>query len=163
MLRTPTVLVAGAALAACSRRSPPAVSGGGVAGAPATPLDGQATPGDAAHLLARLTFGPRPGQAEALARTGLAAWLEAQLRPNDLADPAGAAALAPFHDALAPFADLEDAAQAEAATMVQDGAPGGETKAKNNAKNMAKRELLLETQMTTIVRHVASERAVLGS
>ncbi|MEO7734324.1 MAG: DUF1800 domain-containing protein, partial [Kofleriaceae bacterium] len=122
-----------------------------------TPLAGRATRADAAHLLARVTFGPRPGQAEALANRGLAAWLEAQLRPGELADPAGTAALAPFRDALAPPADLEDAAQRDAAAMLQDGDVASDKK----AKNMAKRALVLETQMTAIARHVASERAVL--
>ncbi|HEX4422260.1 MAG TPA: DUF1800 domain-containing protein [Kofleriaceae bacterium] len=163
MLRNSAALAAGAALVACSRRAHPTTPAGGVATAPQTPatpptpIDGRATPADAAHLLARLTFGARPGQADELARTGLAAWLEAQLRPETVPDPAGAAALAPFHDALAAPADLEDAAQAEAAAMIADGDAPGDKK----AKNMAKRELLLETQMTAIARHIASERAVL--
>lgn len=48
---------------------------------PASPLPAQAK---AAHLLDRLTFGPRPGEAEALSKGGdaaLAAWLKAQLHP----------------------------------------------------------------------------------
>jgi uncharacterized protein (DUF1800 family) len=154
MPRTPAVL--GAAPTACSRRSQPAAPGKRTAGGPATPLDGLATTADAAHLLARLTFGPRPGEAERLARRGLSAWLEAQLRPGELADPAGAAALAPFRDALAPPADLEDAAL-DMAAMAQDGEPGGG----KPAKAMARRELVLDTQMTAIARHVASERALL--
>ena len=107
---------------------------------------------DAAHLLARLTFGAKPGQAEAVAKTGLAAWLDTQLHPDKIVDAAGVAALAPFRDALAPPADLEDAIQQELADndMVGD----------KKAKNMARRELVLETQMTAIARHVASERAV---
>ena len=121
-----------------------------------TPLAGHATAADAAHLLARLTFGARPGQPAQLAKTGLAAWLDVQLRPASIADPAGDAALAPFRDALAPPADLEDAAQAEAAAMASDDAADAK-----KAKNMAKRTLLLETQMTAIARHVASERALL--
>jgi uncharacterized protein (DUF1800 family) len=134
---------------------PPSAVTAAAASSAATPMSGRATPADAAHLLARLTFGARPGEAQAVARTGLAAWLDAQLAPARLPDPAGDAALAPFRDALAPFADLEDAAEREAAAMVQDGA------ADKKARNQAKRELLLETQMTAIARHVASERAVL--
>ena len=48
---------------------------------PASPLPPQAK---AAHLLDRLTFGPRPGEVEALSKggdTALAAWLKAQLQP----------------------------------------------------------------------------------
>ena len=57
----------------------------------ALPLAAQAIPPSsldarqkAAHLLDRLTFGPRPGEVEALAKGGdaaLSAWLKAQLRP----------------------------------------------------------------------------------
>lgn len=49
---------------------------------PASPLSAQAK---AAHLLDRLTFGPRPGQVEALAKGGdaaLEAWLKEQLQPK---------------------------------------------------------------------------------
>ena len=48
---------------------------------PASPLTAQQK---AAHLLDRLTFGPRPGQTEALAKGGdraLSDWLKAQLHP----------------------------------------------------------------------------------
>lgn len=120
-----------------------------------TPLERGATPADAAHLLARLTFGARPGQPAELARSGLAAWLDAQLEPAAIADPAGDAALAPFAGALASPADLEDAAQADL------GDPADDAMAAKKAKHMAKRALVLETQMTAIARHVASERAVL--
>ena len=162
MARNSAVMVAGAALAAWSRRVASAAPGQAPRAATplagrATPLAGHATAADAAHLLARLTFGARPGQAAALATSGLGAWLDAQLRPDELADPAGTAALAPFRDALAPPADLEDAAQRDAAAMLQDGDVATDKK----AKNMARRELVLETQMTAIARHVASERAVL--
>ena len=120
-----------------------------------SPLDGHAV-ADAAHLLARLTFGARPGQAEAVAKTGLAAWLDAQLHPDKIADAAGTAALAPFRDALAPPADLEDTAQQEMAAAMQD----GDVASGKKAKNMARKEIVLETQMTALARHIASERAV---
>ena len=48
---------------------------------PASPLTAQQK---AAHLLDRLTFGPRPGEVEALSKGGngaLTAWLEAQMNP----------------------------------------------------------------------------------
>jgi uncharacterized protein (DUF1800 family) len=155
MLRKSLALVAGAALVARTRRSSAAPASAPAIVAGATPLDGRATVADAAHLLARLSFGARPGQADAVARTGLAAWLDAQLHPEKIADAAGTAALAPFRDALAPPADLEDAAQQEMAAMMDSDAAAGK-----KAKNMARRELVLETQMTAIARHVASERAV---
>ena len=49
---------------------------------PASPLSAQAK---ATHLLDRLTFGPRPGEPEALAKGGdkaIQAWLQAQLHPQ---------------------------------------------------------------------------------
>ena len=39
-------------------------------------------------MLARATFGPRPGALESIARDGSAAWLERQLRPWDMPDEA---------------------------------------------------------------------------
>jgi uncharacterized protein (DUF1800 family) len=46
---------------------------------------GPSIPGDAAavnHALNRLTFGPRPGDLEAVQRFGLARWIDAQLTPR---------------------------------------------------------------------------------
>ncbi len=112
---------------------------------PATPLEGGATTADAAHLLSRLTFGARPGQASAVVAQGLAHWLEGQLHPTAIVDTAGVAALAPFADALA---GPEELRAAEEEAMRDDG----------QGKRMARREHVLETQMTAIARHVASER-----
>jgi uncharacterized protein (DUF1800 family) len=38
------------------------------------------------HVLNRLTFGPRPGDVEAVERIGLAAWIERQLHPSRIDD-----------------------------------------------------------------------------
>src|SRR5512134_1872819 len=46
-------------------------------------------PGDeraVAHVLNRLAFGPRPGDIDRIARTGLAAWIDAQLQPQRIAN-----------------------------------------------------------------------------
>jgi uncharacterized protein (DUF1800 family) len=40
------------------------------------------------HALHRLTYGPRPGDVERVERMGLAAWLEQQLEPARIPDPA---------------------------------------------------------------------------
>jgi uncharacterized protein (DUF1800 family) len=40
------------------------------------------------HALNRLTYGPRPGEVERVRRTGLAAWIDQQLRPGGIDDPA---------------------------------------------------------------------------
>jgi uncharacterized protein (DUF1800 family) len=45
------------------------------------------------HALNRLGYGPRPGDVKRVRRMGLAAYIEAQLAPSDLADPAVAQAL----------------------------------------------------------------------
>jgi uncharacterized protein (DUF1800 family) len=50
------------------------------------------------HALHRLTYGPRPGDLEALRRQGLPAFLEEQLRPDRLPDAACDRVLADFPD-----------------------------------------------------------------
>ena len=154
MLREAAII---GALAACSKKTPGSVVPRDASHPPATPLEGGANAADAAHLLARLSFGAKPGQAEVVVQQGLPVWLDAQLKPASIDDAAGVAALAPFKDALKPADELEDAALLEAAAMIQDGEVGGDKK----ATNMAKRELVLETQMTALARHVASERQLL--
>ncbi|MCA1581928.1 MAG: DUF1800 domain-containing protein [Acidobacteria bacterium] len=47
----------------------------------------------ALHALNRLTFGPRPGDVDRVLDTGLARWIDAQLKPEAIADPAMAARL----------------------------------------------------------------------
>ncbi|HEY4055029.1 MAG TPA: DUF1800 domain-containing protein, partial [Kofleriaceae bacterium] len=137
-------LIAAAALAACSKPAKPAATPV-ASSVPRTPLEGGATTRDAIHMLSRLSFGPRPGEVDSVAHD-MTGWLEAQLSPDRLSDPAAAAALAPFADALAPSDQLEDNV---ADAMADEGKRG---------KNMEKRELLLETQMTAVARHIASER-----
>jgi uncharacterized protein (DUF1800 family) len=48
------------------------------------------------HLLNRFAFGPRPGEAEKLADTGMERWLSEQLGPAQPASPELAAALSPY-------------------------------------------------------------------
>jgi len=48
------------------------------------------------HALNRLGFGPRPGQVEHIEKTGLENWIQAQLHPENLADPEADARLAEF-------------------------------------------------------------------
>lgn len=43
---------------------------------------------EALHALSRLTFGPRPGDVEAVYRTGVKKWIEQQLNPEAIAEPA---------------------------------------------------------------------------
>ncbi len=48
------------------------------------------------HALNRLTFGPRPGDVEAVMRQGLDEWIEDQLHPESIDDSALEAKLAPY-------------------------------------------------------------------
>ena len=47
----------------------------------------------AAHVLSRLTFGPRPGDIGRLLQTGIDRWIDGQLRPESIVDSSGARAL----------------------------------------------------------------------
>jgi uncharacterized protein (DUF1800 family) len=48
------------------------------------------------HALNRLTFGPQPGQVDAVQRLGLARWIDQQLNPSAIDDSAAAARLTPL-------------------------------------------------------------------
>jgi uncharacterized protein (DUF1800 family) len=50
----------------------------------------------ALHALNRLAFGPRPGDVEAVLAKGVDAWIEDQLHPESIADPALDSRLAPY-------------------------------------------------------------------
>src|SRR5205807_4765324 len=50
----------------------------------------------ALHALQRLTFGPRPGDIEAVMATGLDNWFEQQLNPSQIPNPVLDSRLAPF-------------------------------------------------------------------
>jgi len=110
--------------------------------APPTPLL-NGTVADAGHLLSRLTFGAKPGQAAAIA-PDMGKWLELQLHPQSIVDKAGVDALAPFQSALAGPEELRAAEEA----MRDEG----------EKKGQIKREQILEIQMTALARHTASER-----
>jgi uncharacterized protein (DUF1800 family) len=58
---------------------------------PAAPAAGD--DGHALHVLRRLTYGPRPGDVEALRTMGVEAWLERQLNPDTIDDRAADQAL----------------------------------------------------------------------
>ena len=49
-----------------------------------------------AHVLSRLTFGPRPGDAERIAAIGVNRWIDLQLHPERIPDTAITAALRPL-------------------------------------------------------------------
>jgi uncharacterized protein (DUF1800 family) len=51
----------------------------------------------AAHVLNRLTFGPRPGEVDRVAQMGVERWIDQQLRPESVVDTAAAKALVGCH------------------------------------------------------------------
>ena len=70
---------------------------GGTANAQAPSYAGQIPSSDRiVHALNRFTFGPRPGDVEAVQAEGLDAWFDQQLHPAAIADPALQARLAQF-------------------------------------------------------------------
>jgi uncharacterized protein (DUF1800 family) len=60
----------------------------------------------ARHALNRFAFGPRLGEAEALATQGFGKWLDLQLAKNPEKEPALESALSPYREALAPPSQL---------------------------------------------------------
>jgi len=87
------------ALAGCSAPAAPArpvaaPGGPAVVTVPALPPSPLTERQRVLHALGRLGYGPRPGDVEAVERMGVAAWIEAQLAPERLADPAVEARLA---------------------------------------------------------------------
>src|SRR6266566_6112622 len=48
------------------------------------------------HALNRLGFGPHPGEVEQIQKTGLETWIQAQLHPENIADPVIDARLAEY-------------------------------------------------------------------
>ncbi len=48
------------------------------------------------HALNRLGFGPHPGEVEQIQKTGLEIWIQAQLHPENIADPTMDARLAEY-------------------------------------------------------------------
>ena len=61
------------------------------AGAAAPPPKATLTDAEIVHVLNRLTFGPRPGDVEAVRRMGLQTWIDRQLHPEKIADDPGLA------------------------------------------------------------------------
>jgi uncharacterized protein (DUF1800 family) len=60
-----------------------------------------------AHVVSRLTFGPRYGDADRIAKIGVDRWIAEQLRPDSIADSAAALALGPIAAWSAPVSKLD--------------------------------------------------------
>ncbi|MBI1734096.1 MAG: DUF1800 family protein [Candidatus Rokubacteria bacterium] len=108
MTRMVALVMAGLLAAACAGTRP---ADGGASRPVTTPAAASTTlptlsDRDVVHLLARATFGPRPGDVERVRRMGAAAWLDGQLAPNSLDDAATAAALASLPTLAMPTSEL---------------------------------------------------------
>lgn len=62
-----------------------------------------------AHVLSRLTFGARPGDADRVRAVGIAKWIEQQLQPHTIPDSALSVAMAPMKSWNVPIADISSA------------------------------------------------------
>ncbi|MDX2055334.1 MAG: DUF1800 domain-containing protein [Polyangiaceae bacterium] len=120
-----------------------------------TPKARKLSEAEARQVLHRLTFGARPGEAEALAHSGLAAWLDEQRYPEQMDDTRGQLALEPFQDALAAPGELLGKFTKASMMGEAGGEPGNE---KNLNKMMDFGRLLSFAQMSAIVRQTESRR-----
>lgn len=87
------LLASGCALPALAREAPAAASAA-TASETANHSQVLSEQQKAAHALNRLGYGPRPGEIEALAASGVETWMRAQLRPERLNDAEAEAAVA---------------------------------------------------------------------
>jgi uncharacterized protein (DUF1800 family) len=70
------------------------------------PVQTLSEPERIAHVLSRLTFGARSGDAERVAAMGVDRWIDQQLQPDSIADSVVVAALAPISAWSRPAADV---------------------------------------------------------
>lgn len=138
------------------------LSGAGAVAAEPVATD---TVAQAAHVLNRLGYGPRPGEAERVAARGVEVWIRAQLDPRSIADDAAEATVAPLASLQLRPADLVEAYREQQRRNAQrrptDGeapAPAAmETAARDDAR-LVVAQALGELQYAKLVRAVLSER-----
>ena len=127
------------------------------------------------HALNRLAHGPRPGDVEAVRTMGLAAWIDRQLRPEDIRDDALASRLDGIETVALSSAELMEgyAPSREARREIQKrraelgGNPSQEDERKARRELMRKyrgdmkglpRQVVEELQAAKVLRAVYSER-----
>lgn len=118
---------------------------------------GQRTAPDTAraiHLLARATWGPRPGDIEALLEAGADAWLERQMTPTTGLDPALIARLERFPRAAMPVADL---IRAHAPPRPREPAQGDSTADRAALTQAERRERALRSPQRILVDLVGAK------
>ena len=166
MTRTaPIVLLAALASAACS-----SATGGAPAGGPATRPAGDASREQTVdqqvmHVLNRLTFGARPGDAERVRAISVDKWIELQLRPETIDDSALDRFLASNYQTLElKPAALEQKYPPPGQLQNQAAARGGMTRtdsARLRESNQGLRLMTTEVQSARVGRAVVSERQLL--
>ncbi len=111
----------------------------------------------ATHLLARFSFGPAPGDVDRALALGADAWLEQQLHPSSIPDPAGKAALAPYRNVLSPPLQLLDLFQK---TYGPEGDAGDEDAMsfRQRFRHIDARRLLGTLEMAELSRDIGSSR-----
>lgn len=168
----------------------PAAAAAALALCSGVPVAGQSAPTDTAtvvHVLNRLGYGPRPGDIDRVTRMGVAAYIDQQLHPESLVDPALAQRLTAFptltlstsaiaRDYFEPAEALRRAAQQAAgrggqaptpppdmtgdATMMggQPGPPRQQQSPELRAARQKELQILQDLMQARMVRAITSER-----
>ncbi len=121
------------------------------------------------HALNRLAFGPRPGDVERIGRQGLAAWIDAQLRPDGISDNAVEARLAGFSTLgmssrqiaeayLLPLLERRQQRRREASSQPEMAGTPAEPPRPAPGELRRQQEILQEMTAQKILRAVYSER-----
>lgn len=119
----------------------------------------------AAHALNRLGYGPRPGEVQKIAQSGVDTWMRAQLHPDKIADAEADAVVDGLEKLKMPASDLMQAYQTEIrerrqlqqAQAKEDFAKAGEIRAA-----MQDREQVVVAQALGELMHAKLARAVLS-
>ncbi|MCC6663800.1 MAG: DUF1800 domain-containing protein [Polyangiaceae bacterium] len=142
-----SLVAAGLSVLACAHAPPPLRP----EPRPAAPAAKLPSLGDAHHLLGRLAFGPRPGDAEKITRSGVGPWLDAQLGPRR-EQPELQAALAPYRRSLETPQELLER------WLGDDWDEEGAAVQKQVRK--AAKGHIAEIALAEIARHIVSDRQV---
>ena len=117
------------------------------------------------HVLDRLGYGPRPGDVGRVRQIGLAAYIDAQLHPETIADDAVTAALSAYPtlsmttaELLRDYPRMVPAQAAPAPGAPRPGATGPREMSPAPARARPPARILAELQAAKVLRAVASER-----
>lgn len=108
-----------------------------------------------AHTLSRLSYGPRPGDVDAVRRIGLERWIALQLTPERIEDPAGDSAAASYESLATPTNELT-AAFREVRMARRDTTRRGEPEIMRSRRDL--QMAVNEVGSAKLARAVVSER-----